>query len=128
MTNWEKEIKTIQNELPISAFDIPENIFNRLKELAYENKKEERLYTDKLAGHIKEEYALSIDKFVNDYFAWCSAQGPVYESWSKKSYLSDNMPVFLESLWVNYQKKYEFNPIHNHHGFCSFIVFGTKSG
>ena len=123
MTNWEKEVKTIQNELPISAFDIPENIFNRLKELAYENKKEERLYTDKLAGHIKEEYALSIDKFVNDYFAWCSAQGPVYESWSKKSYLSDNMPVFLESLWVNYQKKYEFNPIHNHHGFCSFIVF-----
>jgi hypothetical protein len=33
-------------------------------------------------------------------------------------------PVFsLESMWVNYQKQHEFNPPHNHHGDCSFVVF-----
>jgi|TARA_Y100001949_G_scaffold171181_1_gene173285 hypothetical protein len=29
----------------------------------------------------------------------------------------------LEELWVNYQKQYEFNPLHGHRGFCSFVVF-----
>jgi len=31
--------------------------------------------------------------------------------------------VMLESFWVNYQKKYEFNPPHSHSGHYSFVVF-----
>ena len=34
------------------------------------------------------------------------------------------LPKFkLNTFWVNYQKQYEFNPIHDHNGFCSFVVF-----
>ena len=29
----------------------------------------------------------------------------------------------LKTLWVNYQKQYEFNPPHNHGGIFSFVVF-----
>ena len=29
----------------------------------------------------------------------------------------------LKSLWVNYQKKQEFNPLHNHSGLYSFVIF-----
>jgi hypothetical protein len=29
----------------------------------------------------------------------------------------------LESLWVNFQKKYEFNPNHNHAGIMSFVLW-----
>ena len=29
----------------------------------------------------------------------------------------------LNSLWVNYMKQYEFNPLHNHFGLYSFVVF-----
>ena len=123
MTNWEREKEDLESYLPISGFNIPENIFNHLKQLIQESKKESNLYTDKLAGHLKEEYSLTIDKFLSDYFAWCTTQGPVYKSWKDKAYLTNHAPIMLDSLWVNYQKKYEFNPLHNHHGFCSFIVF-----
>ena len=29
----------------------------------------------------------------------------------------------MYSFWVNYQKQYEFNPIHNHTGLYSFVIF-----
>ena len=29
----------------------------------------------------------------------------------------------LIELWVNYQKQHEFNPIHSHGGFYSFVIF-----
>ena len=32
-------------------------------------------------------------------------------------------PYYLESFWVNYQKQGEFNPIHNHNGVYSFVVW-----
>ena len=33
-------------------------------------------------------------------------------------------PIFaIETLWVNYQKQYDFNPSHNHSGLISFVVF-----
>lgn len=31
--------------------------------------------------------------------------------------------IQLDSLWVNYQKRYEFNPPHTHSGDYSFVVF-----
>ena len=29
----------------------------------------------------------------------------------------------MEKTWVNFQKKYEFNPLHDHGGLLSFIIF-----
>ena len=37
--------------------------------------------------------------------------------------LSKNVPYSLNSLWINLQKKYEFNPLHDHSGVLSFIIF-----
>jgi hypothetical protein len=34
-----------------------------------------------------------------------------------------DLPFKVEKLWVNFQKKHEFNPIHNHSGVFSFIIF-----
>jgi hypothetical protein len=31
----------------------------------------------------------------------------------------------LESLWVNFQKKHDFNPSHNHTGVYSFVIWHT---
>ena len=30
----------------------------------------------------------------------------------------------LESIWINFQNKHDFNPPHNHTGLLSFIIFG----
>ena len=32
-------------------------------------------------------------------------------------------PYYLESFWVNFQKQNEFNPIHNHNGVYSFVIW-----
>ena len=37
--------------------------------------------------------------------------------------LSKNCVYILNKFWVNFQKKHEFNPIHNHEGLYSFVIW-----
>lgn len=36
---------------------------------------------------------------------------------------SKDHPLFLDDFWVNFQKQTEFNPIHNHSGLFSFVIW-----
>ena len=42
---------------------------------------------------------------------------------SKELPFMDKPDLRAESFWVNFQKKHEFNPIHNHSGLYSFNIF-----
>ena len=37
--------------------------------------------------------------------------------------LTKNCAYTLDSFWVNFQNKYEFNPVHSHTGVFSFVVW-----
>ena len=37
--------------------------------------------------------------------------------------ISRNVPYYLADFWVNYQYQTEFNPIHNHFGIYSFVIW-----
>ncbi len=37
--------------------------------------------------------------------------------------VSDSFGLYLHELWVNYQKKHEYNPTHNHGGVYSFVIW-----
>ena len=37
--------------------------------------------------------------------------------------LRSEVKFSLNSLWVNFQAKNEFNPLHNHDGFMSFVIY-----
>jgi hypothetical protein len=37
--------------------------------------------------------------------------------------LTNNCPLILDGLWVNFQSKYEFNPSHKHSGIFSFVIW-----
>tara|TARA_R100001244_G_scaffold113217_1_gene83841 strand:+ start:103 stop:720 length:618 start_codon:yes stop_codon:yes gene_type:complete len=37
--------------------------------------------------------------------------------------LTESCKFKLNKFWVNFQKKYEFNPIHNHSGVYSFVIW-----
>jgi len=80
-----------------------------------------------LAGQIHESNTL-IDK--SDWFYLNTIKPLIkkyYESFIRNpSYdIPTNQchPCFLSSFWVNYQKQNEFNPLHNHHGIYSFIIW-----
>ena len=46
-----------------------------------------------------------------------------HEQLSKKVCTTEVHELKLTHFWVNYQKKYEFNPIHDHTGVYSFVIW-----
>ena len=39
------------------------------------------------------------------------------------SIFTEDAPYCLDKLWVNFQKENEFNPLHNHSGIFSFVIW-----
>ena len=39
------------------------------------------------------------------------------------STFTENAPYYLKDFWVNFQKENEFNPLHNHNGVFSFVIW-----
>ncbi len=102
MTNWEKS-KILFNSARINTAELPEDHYTHLKAIAEQARKEGITYNKDLAGLIKEQ--------------------PFIEQWKVINVNTVTTPITLSSCWVNFQKKYEFNPLHNHTGFASFIIF-----
>jgi hypothetical protein len=89
-------------------------------------------FNEKLVGHIKKEYALvecknyvqslmfpAIDEFINT-FKWKHHVSNRYDI------IYDNETQFnvkLNTLWVNFQKKHEYNPPHRHSDVISFVLW-----
>tara|TARA_B100001989_G_C24382123_1_gene384873 strand:- start:79 stop:708 length:630 start_codon:yes stop_codon:yes gene_type:complete len=78
-----------------------------------------------LVGQITSSYRIE-DK--NDWFFTnvLSKLGMNYEG--RISNLGRRVPVnnksyYLSNMWVNYQKQYEFNPVHDHIGVYSFVIW-----
>lgn len=78
-----------------------------------------------LVGNIKKEFSLKksrdhIQSLLENYV-------PEYEYnfkyLSKIAILSHNRPLMLDNIWVNFQKKFEFNPVHDHTGVFSFVIW-----
>lgn len=83
-------------------------------------------FSGDLAGNIKNEFLLQESK--NHVYQLLAPLIQKYED-SFPGYfrildcLTDNVPLVLDYLWVNFQKKYEFNPTHDHAGVMSFVIW-----
>lgn len=96
---------------------VPQDIFQSIKQ---ETKVFPQEVANKdLAGNIEHEYKLidCKDK-LEPFLVNLSKQ---YESTWESATNSDSWR--LGDTWVNYQKKYEFNPPHHHDGSFSFVIF-----
>ena len=89
------------------------------------NKSKEKA-NDSLIGHLSGSYFLQ-DK--SDWF-WMNTLIPLMDQYKEEfSNIGDNFPTnlkhpyYLERWWVNYQKQCEYNPLHNHNGIYSFVVW-----
>ena len=115
------------NEKPWIDTRLNEEEMNFLRHaISEENKKN---YSKELAGNIfKSEliedknnwfYETTLKKLTENIFYRYQDNIIEYYPENEKS-----LPEFkLKELWVNYQKQHEFNPLHGHRGFCSFVVF-----
>ena len=76
-----------------------------------------------LAGEIEHEYKI-IPQFQTKQYVKELAQR--FENESHHIY-QNYFPVPIlgisDSMWVNFQKKYEYNPIHKHYGIFSYVIW-----
>ncbi len=107
----------------ILKIKISEEFHKLLLTEANESKKKENLYQEKLAGIIKEEYKFRDRSVFIPYFS--QILGVYDEAWQMwKNQKHERKPEYLlTALWVNYQKKHEFNPPHDHSDQLSFVIY-----
>tara|TARA_A100000172_G_scaffold32009_1_gene19124 strand:- start:1262 stop:1879 length:618 start_codon:yes stop_codon:yes gene_type:complete len=80
----------------------------------------------RLAGNISDSFFIEDkdDWFFNNVLLYLIQQ---YTEGDLKAIvpavLTKNCSYVLDSIWVNYQNKYEFNPVHCHQGVFSFVVW-----
>ena len=72
-----------------------------------------------LAGMIREEYLFDPTP-VPGLFGYIEE---MYETYNQHFKLFGDKTSCLSHLWANFQKKHEFNPIHNHTGAVSFTIW-----
>ncbi len=122
MNNWE-QTKKFTDKLQIGSFELPKDQFEWIKAASHEAKRQELLNND-VVGHLKEEYYIDkISESFAQYILKCCGTSPLYDAWKNIGVLSKNAPLYIHSLWCNFQKKYEFNPPHVHSSVLSFVIF-----
>ena len=81
--------------------------------------------TTTLAGNIEKEYYLSQSKEYLDGLLWpfCEEYNSIFRYMRSINVLTQDVPLILDKVWVNFQEKNEFNPLHNHGGIYSFVIW-----
>ncbi len=83
---------------------------------------------DRLAGNLEHEYSLMqireyIEQLVSPYCYELDRKVKHIERFANKLDDIKHVPLYLGEPWVNFQKKYEFNPPHTHSGVFSFVIW-----
>lgn len=76
-------------------------------------------YNHELAGDMAEEYELTYDKI--GILLYSNIEHSIFQH--LKNIVLDTSQFKLASLWINYQKKNEYNPAHLHSGAFSFVWY-----
>ena len=115
------------------VFEVPEDVLNMFKD-TYEKVKNKVLvlppHNYNLAGQIKEEYSLEhlIEApCINEYLSNTANAYVDFFGLPRRPMTvdpkGDDWDIQLKSMWINIQKKHEYNPIHRHDGVLSFALW-----
>ena len=107
--------------------ELPKTVMTRLQSYIETEKINPVNHNAQLAGNISESFLIK-DK---DNWFFQTILTPLigkftkcYPSYTEKmSVLTEAAPYCLQRFWVNFQKENEFNPIHNHSGVFSFVIW-----
>ena len=114
---------------------IPDDVYKILLEEIDTAFEQSQPHNDKLVGNIEEQYTMNFSSEINLYKFenYLRSLAGIYEKKFKYMKCMGNQQTSLDEgmsydlrlrqCWVNYMKKYEFNPLHNHSGLYSFVIF-----
>jgi len=118
MNNWFNTKQSFENNGILSIDEVPTNVSEWLL-----NNIPDRKFNDGLAGQINEEYGYDTRPQFIDEFILKKIENPMIQYHLGKVKIIKEPKLALQNLWINLQKKHEFNPLHNHTGILSFIIF-----
>ena len=102
---------------------ISEEFQQKLLKGAEEARKENKDFRDNLAGIIKEEYAYeNRADYVEEIAQFLTVYDEAYQKFKNEKYRV-KPEYLLTALWVNFMKKNEYNPPHDHSDYLSFVIF-----
>lgn len=129
MVSTSASLNTLRNISVLEA-KLPFDIFTNLKSSIEDIPNFTEKYNNQLIGHMQEEYSLNhIKDSMSDFLlatanTWVEHNPGYVESLINVSKSNtDTYKLVVSNLWVNKQKKYEFNPIHTHTGVLSFVIW-----
>lgn len=105
---------------------VDSNLMAKITESVSEIKErltEQKSFASHLVGNIKKQFLFEHHRDEIEQLAIKLSQyhDDVYEC---AMYLDDSYgKLTLGALWINFQEKYEFNPIHKHPGVYSFVIW-----
>lgn len=84
----------------------------------------------KLAGHLDDQINLMdrkdcVDIITPLLYDLAQRYDFHYDYMRRFQTREDDQRLYLQGLWLNLQKKYEFNPLHKHGGVYSFVIWHT---
>lgn len=127
---------------PIFQTEVDPNFTKELIEEGRKLTKKDDDYNHKLAGnlkygrsyHYKEDYLLKVEPYLKTYVerffnGLYSQYGSDYKGVKEILRVQHNSKetkqgnLKLDSLWINFSQKHDFNPPHTHSGILSFVTF-----
>lgn len=107
---------------------LPKDIVDNLWKLIEESKKQPDDMKPELAGNISSSIRLDaksplLEDFVTNVIGSFINQNINSFGPPRRVIMKEGQGWTLESLWVNFQKKHEFNPPHDHSGVYSFVIW-----
>lgn len=107
----------LRNNPGILMGRLPSNLLDLLKQNIKQAAEARVGYNEKLIGQIEEQYKLQIDLRVSDFVRKMAVD---YQQ--TFNFEVANSPKIVE-LWVNLQKKHEYNPVHNHFAKLGWVIW-----
>lgn len=117
-----------------SLWKLPDPLFGYVKQQVAVASAERKDYKQKLLGHISSSYHVKDPDAIllNHILQVVNNHSPAFKklvhncltaSGLERADIESEVKFALDDLWVNYQKKYEFNPLHCHGGILSFVIW-----
>lgn len=124
-----KKTEDLENKL-VSPFGpsilfttVDKNIIETLKEVAENSRHDHLRANEVLVGNIDKEFALNFNESQSKIFQDLMIQ-KVEQYYNEKEQTEVKLiGAQFEHPWVNFQEANEFNPVHNHSGDLSYIIY-----
>lgn len=96
---------------------LPDDLLNTLKRNIDTAAQQQDSFNKNLIGHIEEQYKLQINLKVAEFI-----KGMAVDYQQKFDFEREKNPKIVE-LWVNFQKKHEYNPVHHHFFKLGWVIW-----